>query len=200
MPIRPCITGSIHGAQDPARAAQRAPRTAVLGTGRGALPGRRADASLRARPLGLRPSCATYRALCDTMDDATDDPYPGGRLSSGRFAPGHSGNPRGKPKGAISFRTRLRRVLMADPALMGEILTRMTMDATMDAKVALQLVQWHDGDNPDAFDKEQELKAMEASQRPEDVIGACLAALRQAGMHEQADALQAATQDGEQAE
>lgn len=128
------------------------------------------------------------------------DPYPGGRTSSGQFAPGHSGNPRGKPKGAISFRTRLRRTLMADPALMGEILTRMTMDATMDAKVALQLVQWHDGDNPDAFDKEQELKAMEASQRPQDVIGACLAALRQAGMHDEADALQSATQDGQQAE
>lgn len=125
------------------------------------------------------------------------DTHPGGRLPSGRFAPGHSGNPRGKPKGAISFRTRLRRTLMKDPELMGEILRRMTMDATMDAKVALQLVQWHDGDNPDAFDKEQQLAAMEASQKPQDVLGACLAALRQAGLDDQADALQDAMTDGE---
>ena len=35
--------------------------------------------------------------------------YTPARDTSGRFLPGYSGNPRGKPKGAISFRTRFRR-------------------------------------------------------------------------------------------
>jgi len=112
------------------------------------------------------------------------------RDTSGRFLPGYSGNPHGRPKGSISFRTRFRRSVRENPDIMEDLLRRTIMDGSLDAKVALQLAQWHDGDNPDAFDKEQELASMEASRSPEDVLGACLAALRTAGLHEVADRLQ----------
>ena len=122
--------------------------------------------------------------------------YTPARDTSGRFLPGYSGNPRGKPKGAISFRTRFRRTVRENPDIMEDLLRRTILDGSMDAKVALQLAQWHDGENPDAFDKEQELASMEASRKPEDVLGACLAALRTAGLHEVADRLQGGL-DGE---
>ena len=131
----------------------------------------------------------------DSRNGHTDDsgrrvPHPHARDTSGRFRPGYSGNPAGKAKGSISFRTRLRRQLKENPDVMADILRRLLLDSEVDSKVALQVAQWHDGDNPDAFDKEQELEAMEASQQPDDVLGACLAALRSAGLHDAADRLQ----------
>ena len=120
------------------------------------------------------------------------------RDTSGRFLPGYSGNPQGRPKGSISFRTRLRRQLKENPQVMADIIRRLLLDSEVDSKVALQVAQWHDGENPDAFDKEQELSAMEASSSPEDVLGACLAALRTAGLHEMADRLQTGADGGSQ--
>lgn len=125
-----------------------------------------------------------------TDADGNRHPHPDGRASSGRFAPGYSGNPRGRPPGHVSFRTYLRRIFMGDPGLMDEILRTLIRDGQIDSKMALQLMQWHDGDNPDAFDKEQQLATAQATRNPQDVLMACVAALRQAGLDEIADQLQ----------
>jgi hypothetical protein len=43
------------------------------------------------------------------------DGYTPPRDTSGRFLPGYSGNPHGRPKGSISFRTRFRRTVRENP-------------------------------------------------------------------------------------
>ena len=125
-------------------------------------------------------------------------PHPDHRDTSGQFRKGYSGNPRGGAKGSISFRTRLRRQLRENPDVMADIIRRLLLDSEVDSKVALQVAQWHDGDNPDAFDREQELQAREAASKPEDVVGACIAALRGAGMHQLADQLQGGSDGGQE--
>jgi hypothetical protein len=133
-----------------------------------------------------------------TDADGNRHPHPQGRESSGRFAPGYSGNPRGRPPGHVSFRTYLRRIFMGDPNLMEEIIRTLIRDGQIDSKMALQLMQWHDGDNPDAFDKEQQLATAQATRNPADVLMACVAALRQAGLDDVADRLQEPLPSGQQ--
>lgn len=131
-------------------------------------------------------------------DDGKRTPHPDHRAPSGQFRKGYSGNPAGSPKGSISFRTRLRKQLRENPDVMADIIRRLLLDSELDSKVALQVAQWHDGDNPDAFDREQELQSQQESQSPRDVIGACIAALRGAGMHDMADKLQGGAGGSEQ--